>query len=83
MEEMPWERRSILQFVRDAAAALPAGAVIVDIGAGDAPYRELFDHCEYIATDWSSRCTSTPARSTSSLPPRRCRCPRDPPMRSS
>lgn len=50
---MPWERNSILQFVRDAAAALPAGAVMVDIGAGDAPYRELFDHCGYIATDWS------------------------------
>ncbi len=53
VEEMPWERRSILQFVREVADGLSAGAVIVDIGAGDAPYRELFDHCEYIATDWA------------------------------
>jgi SAM-dependent methyltransferase len=53
VEEMPYERRSILEFVRDAADRLPAGAVVVDIGAGDAPYRELFDHCDYVATDWA------------------------------
>jgi SAM-dependent methyltransferase len=53
VEEMPHERRSILEFVRSAADRLPAGAVVVDVGAGDAPYRELFDHCDYIATDWA------------------------------
>jgi SAM-dependent methyltransferase len=49
---MPYERQSILQFVREVAASLPLGAVVIDIGAGDAPYRELFDHCDYLTTDW-------------------------------
>jgi SAM-dependent methyltransferase len=52
VEEMPYERRSILAFVRGVADRLPVGTVIVDVGAGDAPYRELFEHCRYIATDW-------------------------------
>jgi SAM-dependent methyltransferase len=50
--QMPYERTSILAFVREAADSLPPGTVVVDIGAGDAPYRELFDHCEYLTTDW-------------------------------
>ncbi len=51
VEQLPHERRSILAFVRGAADSLPPGAVVLDVGAGDAPYRELFDHCEYITTD--------------------------------
>lgn len=53
VEEMPYERRSILAFVRQAADSLPPGAVVLDVGAGDAPYRELFAHCEYVTTDWT------------------------------
>jgi SAM-dependent methyltransferase len=52
VEEAPYERRTILDFVRKAATGLPAGTRIADIGAGDSPYRELFEHCEYVAVDW-------------------------------
>lgn len=53
VEEMPHERTSILAFVREVADSLPVGARVLDVGAGDAPYRELFDHCEYLTSDWS------------------------------
>src|SRR5438552_239254 len=52
VEEMPYERRSILAFVRDVAGSLPTGSVVLDIGSGDSPYKELFEHCDYIASDW-------------------------------
>ena len=51
--EAPLERGLILAFVRDAAAAAPAGARVLDAGAGDAPYRELFAHADYPTSDWS------------------------------
>jgi SAM-dependent methyltransferase len=50
--ESPIARRPILRFVREAAAATPAGARLLDAGAGDSPYRELFGHCAYEASDW-------------------------------
>ncbi len=53
MREMPHERTSILAFVREAADSLAPGARVLDVGAGDAPYRELFAHCEYRTSDWS------------------------------
>lgn len=52
--EMPTERAPILAFMREAAGALPAGARVLDAGAGNAPYRELFAHCEYITADWTA-----------------------------
>jgi len=54
VEEMPYERRPIFGFVRRVADSLPAGTVVVDVGAGDAPYRELFAHCEYRTSDWEA-----------------------------
>jgi SAM-dependent methyltransferase len=51
-EELPIERRSILEFVASCARELPPGTTVLDAGAGDAPYRELFAHCEYRTTDW-------------------------------
>jgi len=54
VEEIPHERRSILRFVREAAERTPAGADVLDVGAGDAPYRELFAHAAYRTTDWSA-----------------------------
>ena len=51
--EMPTERGPILALMREAAASLPAGALVLDAGAGNAPYRELFQHCEYTTSDWS------------------------------
>jgi SAM-dependent methyltransferase len=50
--EMPWERESILRFVAAAASATAEGERVLDVGAGDAPYRELFDHTDYRTTDW-------------------------------
>jgi SAM-dependent methyltransferase len=52
--EMPWERESIVAFVAQAAGALPLGARVLDVGAGDAPYRELFEHTDYLTSDWDA-----------------------------
>lgn len=45
-------RRSILQAVRAFAAELPRDTRVLDAGAGEAPYAELFAHCEYVTADW-------------------------------
>ena len=50
--DFPWERGTILSFIQRSAASLPAGTWVLDVGAGDAPYRELFAHTEYFTTDW-------------------------------
>jgi SAM-dependent methyltransferase len=52
--ELPWERESILAFVQAAAAATAPGARVLDVGAGNAPYRELFAHAEYLTSDWTA-----------------------------
>jgi SAM-dependent methyltransferase len=52
--EMPWERGSIFAFVEAAAAATAPGAQVLDVGAGDAPYRELFAHADYRTSDWTA-----------------------------
>jgi SAM-dependent methyltransferase len=54
VDESPLERESILAAVRRFADGLPAGARVIDIGAGDGPYRELFDRCEYVTVDWAN-----------------------------
>jgi SAM-dependent methyltransferase len=53
VEEMPYERKPILDFMLRAAHELPPGARVVDVGAGDSPYRELFAHTDYVAVDWA------------------------------
>jgi len=50
----PFDREAICAFMARAATSLPAGARVLDAGAGDAPYRELFAHCEYRTSDWSN-----------------------------
>lgn len=62
VEEAPYERRTILDFVRKAASSLPAGTRIADVGAGDSPYRELFEHCDYLAVDWDQSVHSGASR---------------------
>jgi len=52
--EMPAERRQILAFVRRVAADLPPGTRMLDAGAGEGPYRELFAHCTYVSSDWEN-----------------------------
>lgn len=52
-DEFPFERGPILEFAIDVADATPPGASVLDLGAGNAPYRELFAHTEYRTNDWS------------------------------
>ncbi len=52
VDESPIPREPIVQAVVDEAAALPPGARVLDAGAGEAPYRELFGHCDYVTQDW-------------------------------
>ena len=46
------QRLPIARAVAEAAAETPAGARVLDAGAGEAPYRPLFAHCEYRTQDW-------------------------------
>jgi len=52
VSEMPLHRRRILDFVRAVAVETSAHETVLDLGAGDGPYRELFDHATYISNDW-------------------------------
>jgi SAM-dependent methyltransferase len=53
VNEMPLSRASVLDLMLRAASSLPAGASVLDAGAGRQPYRELFSHCQYVASDWA------------------------------
>jgi ubiquinone/menaquinone biosynthesis C-methylase UbiE len=46
------QRPRIHELVAELARQCPAGARVLDAGAGSAPYRELFEHCDYVTTDW-------------------------------
>jgi SAM-dependent methyltransferase len=39
------------RWVHSQAAALPAKSKVLDVGAGSAPYREFFRHCQYFTQD--------------------------------
>jgi SAM-dependent methyltransferase len=43
-----------IAFLQRAAAELMPGSTILDVGAGDAPYRELFAHGNYLTCDWEN-----------------------------
>lgn len=51
--EYPYERGPILDFVAEVAASTPPDAAVLDLGAGNAPYRELFAHARYSTNDWT------------------------------
>ncbi|MEI2712487.1 MAG: class I SAM-dependent methyltransferase [Nocardioides sp.] len=51
--ESPVARGPITQAVREFAASVPPGSRVLDAGAGNAPYRPLFAHCDYRTHDWS------------------------------
>lgn len=51
IDEAPLERLSIAEFVAAAAATLPDGSRVADVGAGSAPFRELFRHVDYLTVD--------------------------------
>ncbi|MCW5649317.1 MAG: class I SAM-dependent methyltransferase [Ramlibacter sp.] len=40
------------RWVASVAKTVPAGAAVLDIGAGGAPYRGLFAHCNYLTQDF-------------------------------
>jgi len=48
----PLQRGAIAARVSAAARELPPGTRVLDAGAGNAPYRELFTHCDYRTQDW-------------------------------
>lgn len=50
--EAPVHRSAIARFVLETADAAPPGSRVLDAGAGKAPYRPLFGHCDYRAADW-------------------------------
>jgi SAM-dependent methyltransferase len=52
-DEFPHERGPILDFVIEVAHHTAPGAAVLDLGAGNAPYRELFAHTRYRTNDWS------------------------------
>ena len=49
---LPGERVSLLEFAQRAARELAPGSRLIDVGAGDSPYRELFGHLQYESSDW-------------------------------
>lgn len=65
MMDRTWNRRvfAFNQTERDLwvaaqAALIPAGARVLDAGAGRAPYRELFAHCRYFTQDFGMEPTT-------------------------
>lgn len=52
--QLPWERGPILDFMIEHARSIPHGNRVLDVGAGDAPYAELFAHTVYVTLDWES-----------------------------
>lgn len=44
-------RARVNRFVRESAAKVPPGALLLDAGAGEGSYRELFAHARYIGVD--------------------------------
>lgn len=40
------------EWVRKAAASIPAGSIVLDAGAGDCPYKPLFDGMRYESADF-------------------------------
>jgi SAM-dependent methyltransferase len=41
------------RWIAEQAARVPAGSKVLDVGAGSAPYRALFAHCDYKTQDFS------------------------------
>lgn len=52
VDEAPTARGTHVDFLRASLSGLAPGARILDVGAGDAPYRELFDGFDYVTSDW-------------------------------
>ena len=44
--------RSVVKFMQYAASTTAGGSTVLDAGAGPGPYKSLFAHCKYEATDF-------------------------------
>jgi hypothetical protein len=45
-------RVHLAEYNREFAARIPRGALVLDAGAGDAPYRHLLAHTQYESADF-------------------------------
>jgi SAM-dependent methyltransferase len=54
LDESSLERESVVAAVRRFADQLPVGVRVIDLGAGDSPYREPFSHVDYVTVDWAN-----------------------------
>ena len=54
IDRIDLESRGIRSLVREAARELPDKAVVLDSGAGQCPYREIFTRQRYIAVDFTN-----------------------------
>ncbi|WP_020596176.1 class I SAM-dependent methyltransferase [Spirosoma panaciterrae] len=43
---------SLRRYIQRVARLVPAGASIVDVGAGECQYKPYFSHARYVSTDW-------------------------------
>lgn len=50
-ERLDLHRRAVLAFAQATAVSLPEGARVLDAGAGESPYRDLFAHTRRVALD--------------------------------
>lgn len=70
-------RYRLWQEVVAFAALVPDGAVVLDAGSGDAPYKDLFQHAQYESADFQevnkTYATSTYVCDLESLPVEDCR----------
>ncbi|MBD3923749.1 methyltransferase domain-containing protein [Nocardioides cavernae] len=51
--QAPAAREPHVPFLRAAVEGLAPGSLVLDVGAGEAPYRELFSAFDYRTTDWA------------------------------
>jgi len=47
-----FENKVIENFVKVSAKSIPAGAIVLDAGAGECRFKKYFSHCQYIAQDF-------------------------------
>lgn len=52
-EYQDFHRTSVSRFVESVAPSVPAGAMVIDAGAGEAWYKPLFSHARYIGLDYA------------------------------
>jgi len=58
--EAPHVREPHLTFLDRCAKQLVRGAMVLDVGSGEAPYRELFDGHTYVTVDWAQQSAGWP-----------------------